>query len=160
LGEGGSGALYRVSTRYFDWFNEKRIINGAVVFVRFVSSEIDERSRVAAGMFCAVLNAETTGELPDYEWDALCEVMDWFNKYLNSPFDYLPMAQRYERAICWFKSTAHEHLRQAWEMAAVLERNDILIWTIRSPRTGYVYYEDEAQVFAEPFDDVRRLCMR
>ena len=40
------------------------------------------------------------------------------------------------------------------------ERNDVLIWTIRSRKTGYVYYEDEAQVFAEPFDDVRLMCRR
>jgi hypothetical protein len=40
-------------------------------------------------------------------------------------------------------------------MITILERNDIFIWTIRSRKTGCVYYEDEAQVFAEPFDDVR-----
>jgi len=33
----------------------------------------------------------------------------------------------------------------------------VLIWTVKSKRAGRVYYEDEAQVFAEPYDDVRAL---
>jgi len=28
-------------------------------------------------------------------------------------------------------------------------------WTIRSRKTGYVHYEDEVQIFAGPYDDVR-----
>ena len=39
----------------------------------------------------------------------------------------------------------------------ILERNDVLIWMIRSRRTGYVHYEDEVQIFARPYDDVRRV---
>ncbi|HKO99563.1 MAG TPA: hypothetical protein VJU86_21470 [Pyrinomonadaceae bacterium] len=125
------------------------------MFIRFVCGGIDQDSHVAAGLFSAALDLLWAGELPDYELEALTEIRDWFNLYLKSPFDYLPMEQRYYRAICWFKTTAHEHLRQAWAMTAVLERNDILIWTIRSPAIGYVYYEDEVQVFAEPYNDLR-----
>jgi hypothetical protein len=43
---------------------------------------------------------------------------------------------------------------------AVLERNDVLIWTIKSPRIGYVHYEDEVQVFARPYGDIRLLLKR
>jgi hypothetical protein len=98
--------------------------------------------------------------VPDYEFEALAELRDWFNAHLQSPFDHLPLAGRFVRAVCWFKPTAREHLARARELIMILERNDVLIWTVRSPRAGYVYYEDEAQVFAEPFDDVRRRCRR
>ena len=101
-----------------------------------------------------------TDELPDYEIDALLELKDWFNMHLESPFHHLPRTDRYRKAVCWFKPTAREQLARAWEMVTILERNDVLIWTIRSPKTGYVYYEDEAQVFAEPFGDVRLMCRR
>jgi hypothetical protein len=130
------------------------------MFIRFVSSEIDEHSHVSAGLFCAASKFRWTDELPDFEFDALSEVRNWFNIHLESPFDHLPRTGRYERAICWFKPTAREHLARAWEMITILERNDVLIWTIRSRKTGNVYYEDEAQVFAEPFDDVRLMCRR
>jgi hypothetical protein len=41
-----------------------------------------------------------------------------------------------------------------------MDGNGLLIWTIKAIRPGYIYYEDEAQVFAEPFADVRRLLRR
>ena len=130
------------------------------MFIRFVSSDIDEGSHVSAGLFCAASQLRSVDGLPEYEFDALSDLRNWFNIHLESPFDHLPRTGRYERAICWFKPTAREHLARAWEMITILERNDVLIWTIRSRKTGYIYYEDEAQVFAKPFDDVRLMCRR
>jgi hypothetical protein len=131
------------------------------MFIRFVSGKIDEDSHVAAGLFCAAGDLRSAPELPHYEVDALNELQDWFNLYLESPFDYLPQCKRYELGVCWFRSTAREHLAKAWELVSILERNDVLIWTIRSPRTGYIYYEDAVQVFALPYYDLRRwLCAR
>jgi hypothetical protein len=126
------------------------------MFIRFVSGEIDDRSHVTAGLFCAASQLRRSGGLPDYEFEALTEMKDWFAVHMASPFDQLPRDRRYERAICWFKPTAREHLERAWELVAILERNNVLIWTIKSRRTGYVHYEDEVQVFARPYVDVRR----
>jgi len=127
------------------------------MYIRFYSGEIDEESHVANGLFCAALDLWDSGTLRDYEFEALTEVKNWFNEHLVSPFDYLPQAKCYERSVCWFKSTAHEHLARAWELVAILERNDIWIWTIKSPRVGYVHYEDQVQVFARPYPEVRML---
>lgn len=130
------------------------------MFIRFVSGEIDEDSRVSAGLFCAAFELRWSGGLPQYEFDLISELRDWFNIHLESPIKHLPRGFSYERAVCWFKATAREHLARAWDLVTILERNDVLIWTIRSRKTGYIYYEDEAQVFAEPFDDVRLMCRR
>src|SRR5712691_6157676 len=138
-----------------DSMKKKEVGDLEVMFIRFVGAEIDEHAHVAAGLFCAASKLRWSEDLPDYEFDALTELKDWFNAHLASPFDYLPRARRYEKALCWFKPTAREHLERAWELVAILERNDVLIWTIKSRRTGYVHYEDEVQVFARPFDDVR-----
>jgi hypothetical protein len=132
-------------------------MNAKEMFIRFVSGEIDENSHASAGLFCAASKLRWTDDLPDYDFDALSELKSWFNLHLESPFDHLPRTSRYKKAICWFKPTAREHLARAWELIAILERYDILIWTIKSRRTGYVHYEDDTQVFAEPFDDVRLL---
>jgi hypothetical protein len=121
---------------------------------------IDSVSQVLAGVFCAAYDLRWEGDLPEYEFDALTELGDWFNQHLESATDHLPSTRCYHRAICWFKPTAREHLARAWELVAILERNDVLIWTIRSPTAGYVHYEDEAQVFAEPFGEVRKICRR
>ena len=130
------------------------------MFIRFVSGEVDERSHVAAGLFCAASELRWSDGLPEYEFEALAALRDWFNIHMESPIDHLPRDGRYEQAICWFKPTAREHLGRAWELIAILERNDVLIWTIKSLRTGYVHYEDETQVFAEPYNDVRLLLLR
>ena len=42
-------------------------------------------------------------------------------------------------------------------MAAILERNEVFIRMIKAQRAGYILYEDEAQVFAQPFADIRRI---
>ena len=133
----------------------KEAISGLFMFIRFVRGEIDECSHVSEGL-CGTVLRWSEG-LPAYEIDEIEELMIWFDAHLRSPFDYLPDHRRYDPAISWFKSTAREHLAKAWELVAILERNDILIWTIRSPRTGYVYYEDDVQVFAHPYGEMRRL---
>jgi hypothetical protein len=130
------------------------------MFIRFVTGQIHENSHVMAGLFCAASKLCWADDLPDYEFDALKELRGWFNVHLNSPFDYLTAERRYDRAVCWFKSSAREHLERAWELVAILERNDILIWTIKSGKTGRIHYEDEVQVFAEPFHDVWRILQR
>jgi len=127
------------------------------VFVRFVSGEIDCASQVSAGVFRAAARLRASAELPDYELEALTILKDWFAERLASSFDYLARNRCYDRAICWFKPSAREYLARAWELVSILERNDVLIWMIKSSRTGYVHYEDNAQVFAEPYDDVRLL---
>ena len=156
--EPGTRDLHSIGTSDCDAMG---VVNGEFMFIRFLSSEIDERSQVAAGLFCAAAKLKWAEELPDYEFDALSAVSNWFDIHLESPFHHLPKtSRRYERAISWFKPTAGEHLARAWELITILERNDVFIWTIRSFRTGYVYYEDEAQVFAEPFNDLRHRCRR
>ena len=137
-----------------------RRINGDVVFIRFFSGEVDEHSHVAAGLFCAATNLHWSDELPDYELDALADLAAWFNDHMETPFDYLPRNRRYDPAVCWFKSAAREHLARAWELVTILERNGVFIWAVKSEKTGYVHYEDEVQVFARPYPDVRLLLKR
>ena len=142
--------------RYFDDEDErKKSSGGTIVFIRFVSGEMDESSHVLAGLFCAARRLWVDDDVPDYELDALDELRIWFGRNLWSPFDFLPECELYDRAVCWFKPSAREHLARAWELVSLLERNNILIWVVKSPKTGYVYYEDEEQVFAEPYRDVR-----
>ena len=129
----------------------------AVMFIRFVSGEKDDDSHVSAGLFRAAYKLLNEVWLPDYEYDALREPMNWFNDNLESPYDYrLEPAWLAERALCWFKPSAHEHLQRAWEMVALLESRDIFIYTVRCHRPGYILYEDAEQVLAYPAADLRR----
>jgi hypothetical protein len=126
------------------------------VFLRFVSGEINEDSHVSAGLFCAAFRLIDEGMLSDYEYAVVAELMGWFNVNLKGPFEFrLRSSWRAPGSICWFKCTANEHLARARELATILEGHDIFIRTIRCQRTGYILYEDEAQVLAQPFADMR-----
>lgn len=127
------------------------------MFIRFVCGEIDEDSHVLAGLFCAAFDLIDEGKLPDHDYAELAELMRWFRLNLKGPFEHrLRKPWRARRSICWFKSDAYEHVTHAWQMVNVLERNDVFMGVIKSRTAGYVIYEDEAQVLAHPFADVRR----
>jgi hypothetical protein len=126
------------------------------MFIRFVSGDINAQSHAQAGLFCAAYKLRDEGELPEYELDRLSDLLGWFDAYLRSPFDFrLRSGWRSRRAICWFKSSAHEYLARAREMINLLEANDVYINTIKSEKIGYKLYEDDAQVLAQPFSDMR-----
>ena len=130
------------------------------MFIRFFSGEVNESSHVAAGIFTAAYELWESNELPAYELDALIELEIWFCSHMKAPFDYLREHPRYDQSICWFKSAAREHLARAWELVTILERNGVFIWTIKSERPGHVHYEDDVQVFARPYPEVRLLLKR
>ena len=131
------------------------------MFIRFVSGEIDEQSHVAAGLFCAAGDLIDEVPLPDYVYTPLGDLLTWFGKHLAEPFTYrLRSPRRASRAICWFKSDAYEHLSRAREMIAILEEQGVFMRTVRTNRAGYILYEDNAQILAEPFADIRPMLRR
>src|SRR6266566_5016581 len=80
-----------------DSTNKKQAVDFEVMFIRFVGAEIDERSHVSAGLFCAASQLRWSEGLPDYEFDALTELKDWFNVHLASPFDPIDPSNRHAR---------------------------------------------------------------
>jgi len=128
------------------------------MFIRFVCGEIDEDSHVLAGLFCAAFDLIKTEKLSDHDYAELADLMRWFRLNLKGPFEHrLRKPWRAQRSICWFKSDADEHVKHAWQMMNVLERNDVFMQVIKSRTAGYIIYEDAAQVLAQPSADVRRL---
>lgn len=128
------------------------------MYLRFVIAEIDAASGVEAGVFVAAYRLWYSDRLPVYEDERLGDLIEWFNLNLRRPCRFSRSHRRGSagRAVCWFRPTAREHLARAHEMAAILEENDVLVWRIKSPKVGYVVYEDEHQIVAEPYADTRR----
>jgi hypothetical protein len=129
-----------------------------LMFIRFVCGKIDEDSHVSAGLFCAAFDLIKDEKLSDHDYGELADLMRWFRLNLNGPFEHrLRKPWRARRSICWFKSEAYEHLKRAWQVKNVLERNYVFMQVIKSKTAGYIIYEDAAQVLAQPSADVRRL---
>jgi hypothetical protein len=60
---------------------------------------------------------------------------------------------RCAKGIAWLRDTATEHISRMQEMRRIVEANGYSVGLVRADRVGYVTYEDEVQVVAEPFAD-------
>lgn len=125
------------------------------MFLRFVVHEIDWESRVESGIFTAAYRLYYADRLPDYEDERLARLLSWFGSHLETPTRFSRSSRRGapSLAVCWFRPTASEHIARIFEMRLILEENGVLTRMLKSPKVGYVVYEDEHQVVAEPFAD-------
>jgi hypothetical protein len=127
------------------------------MYLRFVVADIDEDSERALGVFHAVRYLRDAGKLYPYEEDQHDMVRWWFNENLGKPTRFTaskpPFYRKKNKAICWFKHTASEHLARVRELAAILDNHGVPVRTLKAKRVGYVVYEDEYQIVAEPFAD-------
>jgi hypothetical protein len=123
------------------------------MYVRFVVDEIDEFSGVERGIFQAMYRLWRAGHLARHEEEWWAEVRAWFNLELERP-DRLARSRRpgaNECAISWFRANATEHIARAREVVALLAQHDIASRMLITDRPGYIVYEDDFQVAAEPF---------
>jgi hypothetical protein len=118
-------------------------------YIRFVVGRKDENSHVEQGIFQAVALAIERQDITGSAADELSELRAWFSENLERPTSF--GRDRLRRGICWFKTGANEHISRIWEMVRVLERNGIYVKKIKTDRPGYVVYEDDWQLVAEPF---------
>jgi hypothetical protein len=127
------------------------------MYIRFITGEIHEDSRFELGVFQAAYRLRRAGHLPNYEETRLTELLDWFSSHLKKPTRFTaskpPYYRKPNRAISWLKDSATEHISQLREIVSILDRHDIHIEMIQTDRPGYIVYEDEFQIVAEPFAD-------
>lgn len=118
-------------------------------YVRFVIGRKDEDSHVEQGIFQAAALAVEWRHITGSDADDLNKLRWWFSENLEKPTSFGRDTLRL--GICWFKTEATEHISRIWEMVRILERNGIFVKKIRTNKPGYVIYEDEWQLVAEPF---------
>ena len=91
------------------------------------------------------------------------ELRAWFNDNLERPERFSRGTSKANRGfdgketkgLSWFKPTAKEHLSKAFELMTLLIENGYAIEILKEKRIGYVVYEDDYQVVAEPFADTK-----
>jgi hypothetical protein len=129
-------------------------------YIRFVTGDVDPGSLREAGVFQAAYRLRDSTSLPDDESAHLTEHLDWFKTHLDAPNRFTaakpPYYRKQKRVISWFKETATEHVTRLREMIRLLESHGIAVRMIKTDRPGYVVYEDDYQIAAEPFADTPR----
>ena len=127
------------------------------MFLRFVTSDLDEESHQELGVFHAAGNLRDSGLLSEHDEEILQEIRDWFSDNLEKPARFtnakLPHYRKRKNGISWFKASAQEHIGKIREIIAILENYDVSVCMIKTDRPGYVVYEDQFQVVAVPFAD-------
>ena len=130
------------------------------MYLRFVMEKPVSTSGAREGIFAAAYDLKRAGRLSAADEDHLTGLLDWFAQNLTVPkrFNRTRSKGYYRRAtkgIAWFKSSAATHLEKIRELAELLDRYDAKSEVVKSERPGYVVYEDDHQVIAEPFRDTR-----
>lgn len=118
-------------------------------YIRFVVAEKDEDSHVARGIFQAATLALEWQTITGADAEEIEELKRWFNENLEKPASF--GRGKNSLGICWFKTGAADHIARIFEMVRILERNGISVKKVKTDKPGYVVYEDEWQLVAEPF---------
>ena len=129
-------------------------------FVRFVVAERDSGTGLELGVFQVAYGLRDRPDIPEIHRATLRDTLAWFGKNLPEPARFnRTRSKGYERrktrGIAWFRDTATEHIAQVQQLSVVLEAHGYHVSMLHEERLGYVVYEDEHQVIAEPFADTR-----
>jgi len=95
------------------------------MYLRFVIAERIQDSGRDLGVLHAVRNLEEEERLDAHELEQVEIVRDWFNQHLEKPTRLTaskpPFYRKQNKAISWFKDTAHEHIARVRELVVILE---------------------------------------
>jgi hypothetical protein len=124
------------------------------MFIRFVIHKNDIDSGRRQGLFQALAELEEHGSLNEHDLEHYLEIYDWFRKNLRKPRSFMRSAHAKKVALSWFKDSAVQHINKMHALAQILTAHDVMVHVLRTERPGYVVYEDDFQVAAEPFSEM------
>ena len=90
----------------------------------------------------------------------LQEALAWFEKHVTVPERFNRSKskgyyRRKSRGVAWFRDSATECISRMHELKRIVECSGCPVDIVREERVGYIVYEDEWQVIAEPFSETR-----
>jgi hypothetical protein len=123
------------------------------VFIRFVIQKNDIDSGRRQGLFQALSDLEHENALLPSEQRQYDKIYQWFRSNLKKPTSFSCSLKPHAKnvAISWFKDTVTEHIAKMRVLASILMAHGIAVELLKTERPGYVVYEDQHQVTAEPF---------
>ncbi|MEL7025643.1 MAG: hypothetical protein AAGO57_00235 [Pseudomonadota bacterium] len=128
------------------------------MYLRFITPNPVDGMHSRQGFFDAAWDMVEDASADQFTVSQVKRVLQWYADNLNIPdrFSRTKSAGWYRRdtrGLSWFKPTATDHIRHGFELKSLLDQNGYPIEIIKADRIGYVIYQDEYQVVAEPFAD-------
>lgn len=127
-------------------------------FVRFVASNTTSLSGRHEGVLQLADEIRKAGALPDAEYLRLTNALDWLDTHLPTPsrFNRTTSKGAYRRetaGLSWFKDSATEAIERIWVVVEILKAHGHHVSMLTTDRPGYIVFEDDYQIVAEPFAD-------
>ena len=129
------------------------------MFIRFVRPNHLRGISAREGFFCSAYHLRNNPRLDRNTSERLEEFLAWFRTNLKIPkrFSKSKSKGHYRRehtaGLSWFRDSSTGMLEKAFELVTFLEENGYPTEILRTDCVGYIVYEDEWQVVAEPFLD-------
>jgi hypothetical protein len=140
----------------------KRQPNTAVTksFVRFVLTTRHPESGVEEGLFRTAFRLRDSSRVEAEDRRLLTEALCWFGENLVTPDRFnrsksKGFYRRTTRGIAWFRDSATDCLSRMHQIRVILDKYGHPVTMLTETRIGYVVYQDELQVVAEPFSDTQ-----
>ena len=125
------------------------------MYIRFVIAARGSNSLAPIGIFHAIGKLRDRGDLSPEDEARVRELTAWFNNNLERPARLRRnrKTHRKNKAISWFRDSAAEHISRIREYMSILQKHGILVRMVSTEHPGYIVYQDDYQVTAEPFSD-------
>jgi hypothetical protein len=131
------------------------------VFLRFVLMRSHPDTGVEEGIFSAAYELRDNVGTPISDRRRLDDLLSWFEANLATParFNRTKSKGYYRRktaGVSWLKPRAGEHITKMRALIVILEENGYRVSQVTTKTPGYVVFEDDHQVVAEPFRNGRK----
>lgn len=127
------------------------------MYVRFVVDEMDDVSEKRKGIVQAIYEKLEEDAFEAEIETRVRELIAWMDKNLKEPYRFSRAKNNQYgyagRGLSWFKDTAWRHIEVFREFSTLLDLYGVPSRMITTQRAGYIVYEDDHQVVAEPFAD-------
>jgi hypothetical protein len=127
------------------------------MYIRFVINTLDARSGRRKGIFAGMGLLKRRDDLHPEDFKCYRALADWFNENLDMPprFNRSSRPHATPKALSWFKDSAAEHIARTRELAEIFDKYNIPVTMLKTDRPGYIVYESDKQVVAEPYADTQ-----
>jgi hypothetical protein len=124
-------------------------------YIRFITHDIDMDTGHEQGLLAAAYDVLREKGVTKYEEELIQGHIDWLKKHLPIPDKFSRTRNAYHKnthGLSWLKPTAVEALNHLRAIAVILEEHGKPVTMLTTDKPGYIVYEDEWQLVAEPFN--------
>lgn len=129
--------------------------------MKYIRIVLDERIQVHGareGFFRKAYDLRRNGTVSPEQRGRLDACFQFLDDHIDVPLKFSKgtskaAEKRETKGISWFKASAYAQVDKAMELARLLDELGVASTVLRTNRVGYVVFEDDVQIVAEPFSD-------